>query len=417
MNRSLGSLFVAGSLFGLALGLYELALPLFLDDRHLKLETIGLVLAAGAAVNFLAVVYGGRLSDLLGRKGLFAGAFLASAGAVAGTPWVPHPAAVTGLKTVHAAATSLRQMLRTVAVYETVAADRFGRVFPRLTGTEIIAQTFGVACVSLVGVGPGATLSYTVLFGIGGAALALGFLVIAVGYREGDREPPDRRGRLSLAAVFAPDLHPKLWLIVASSFIFTCGLGMSHALWALYFRRGLAGPWAGELAAVAAWLREAWPGAAELLTGGERGPEFAVIAALAVLHRACLGVPMVLLAPLVRGRLKTLYIGCLALSGVMTAAVALADWLTGSLLLVVLVFPLHDVVGASIWFPIQEQFILRYSRPDRRAAQVAKVRALGALGMVVGTAAAGPLMAAEPALPFAVGGGLTVVAAAVLAGL
>ena len=74
----------------------------------------------------------------------------------------------------------------------------------------------------------------------------------------------------------------------------------------------------------------------------------------------------------------------------------------------------HDIIGASIWYPIQERFIQQFSRPDRRGADVAKANALMALGAIAGQALAGPLMSLEPALPFFVGGAMIALASLIL---
>ena len=417
MRRNLASLVVANCLFGLAFGVYELAFPLFLDDRGVRLESIGLVLAAGAIVNFLIVVYGGRLSDLRGRKGVYAAGFLVAGLTNAATPFAPHVAVLAVLKTLQQAGVSIRQSLRGVLVYEAVAAERFSRVFGQMTGLEVICQTAGFACVGMVGLGPTAVLSYRGLFAISAAALAVGMAVFLACFRETRPANVPDLGRLSLRDLLARDLHPKLYLIIASGFIFCIGLTANHALYPLYFRQRLDGPWAADLEAFEGWLRAAWPWAARVWAGGDDGGRFALVSLLAAVHRLGLGIPMFVMAPLIRRRFKGFYVGCLALGGVLTLAVGLVDWTTGSFLAVAIVWPLHDLAGASIWFPIQERFIQEYSRPERRATQVAKVRALMALGLVIGTALAGPLMAVDPALPFTAGGGLIVLASLILLAL
>ena len=129
MGRNVWALVVANCLFGLSFGIYELAFPLFLDDCGIRVETIGLVLAAGAAVNFLIVIYGGRLADLFGRKRIYGGAFLVLAAASAATPLVPRVAYLAVLKALQQACVSLSRSLRGVLAYESVAVDVFTRVF------------------------------------------------------------------------------------------------------------------------------------------------------------------------------------------------------------------------------------------------------------------------------------------------
>lgn len=416
MGRNVWVLVVAVALFGLAFGIYELAFPLFLDDCGVRVETIGLVLAAGAVVNFFVMVYGGRLADLFGRKRIYGGAVLALAAAHVATPLVPRVAYLTALKALQQACVSLSQSLRGVLVWESVAAERFTRLFGRLVGLETCCHTIGFACVGLVGVGPGAALSYQGVFRISAAALVVASAVFLL-FREAPLALPPVTVRLTLRSVFTFDLPGKLYLIIAAGFIIGAGFGISHAVWMLYFRRRFEGSWAGDLAAFDAWLRAAWPALAATLTSGQRGSEFALIGLIAIVHRLMMGVPMFLVAPLLRSRFKALYVGTMLAQGLVIAAPALVDWLTGSFLAVVIAWVLHDMVGASIWVPIQERYIQQYCRPDRRAADVAKSKALMAFGFVAGQALAGPIMAADPALPFLLGGALIMAASFILLGL
>jgi MFS family permease len=412
VRRNLVSLFAANALFALAFGIYELAFPLFLDDRGVSLAAIGWVLAAAGVVNLLVIVYGGRLADVLGRRGVYAGSFLACGATIGATPFVPGVGLLAALKACQTAAASLRHAMRGVLLYESVQADRFGRLFGPMAGLEPFTHAVSFACVGMAGAGAGATLSYRGLFAIAAASLAVGAIVFLAWFREPPDRPQETGARLSLRSLFTLDLHPKLYLMIASGFVFGVGLAMSHALWVLYFREQLAGPWAGELAAFDMWLAEAWPWAARVWTSGEGGAVFALVSLLAIIHRVGLGVPMFLTSRIRRSKL--FYVAGLGVHGVLTVVVALADWLTGSFLLVALLWPLHDLLGAGVWFPLQERFVQQYSRPEQRGTQVAKVRALSATGLVIGTALAGVLMAVSPALPFFVGGILIVAASVIL---
>ena len=405
MRRNVLALVLAGGLFGLAFGVYELALPLFLDDVQVELEAIGLVLAAGAAANFLVVIYGGRLTDLLGRKGIYGGNLLVVAAATAVTPLFRHVVILAVLKTVWHASCSLARTLRGVLVYESVPAERFTHRFGQLAGLETSSHALGFLIVGFVGVGAGAVLSYEGVFLISGVAVAVGALAFFLLFRE--RYHPVPAGptvRLTLRGLLARDLHPKLYLIMAAGFLAGLGFGVSHGLWTIYFRRQFDGPWSTDLAAFDAWLEGVWPALARAWTAGGRGAQFAVISLIAVGHRLLMGVPMFFIAPHLRRRLKGLYVGTMAFQGVVMAGPALADWLTGSFLLVALLWAGHDLVGAAVWLPIHERYIQTYSRPAHRGADVARTKAVMVLGFALGVAVAGPLMAAEPALPFLVGG-------------
>jgi len=411
VRRNVLALVIANGLFGVAFGVYELALPLFLDDVHVRLETIGLVLAAGAAANFFIVIYGGRLTDLLGRKGIYGGNLLVVAAATAVTPLFRNVAILAVLKTVWHASCSLSRTLRGVLVYESVPPERFTKRFGQLAGLETSSHALGFLCVGFVGVGAGAVLSYQGVFLISGLAVAVGALAFFLLFRERmSPAPSEATVRLTLRSVFTLDLHPKLYLIMAAGFLAGVGFGVSHGLWTLYFRRQFDGPWSADLAGFDAWLHGVWPALAGVWTAGGRGAQFALISLIAVAHRLLMGIPMALMAPLLRRRLKGLYVGAMAFQGLVLAGPAVADWLTGSFLLVTLLWASHDLLGAAIWVPIHERFIQTYSRPAHRGADVARTKAVMVLGFALGMAVAGPLMVAEPALPFLIGGVLVTAA-------
>jgi len=411
VRRNVLALILANCLFGVAFGIYELAFPLYLDDVAVRLETIGLVLAAGAAVNFFIMVYGGRLTDRFGRKGIYGGNLLALGAATAVTPLTAYVALLTLLKTVQRTCVSLSRTLRGVLLYESVPAERFTHRFGQMAGLEASVHGLGFLCVGFVGVGSAAVLSYRGLFWIGAGALAVGAAVFFLLFRERYHPaPPQQQVRLTLRSVFTPDLNPKLYLIMAAGFLALLGFGISHGLWMLYFREQFDGPWAGDLAAFDTYLERTWPALASVWTAGGRGAQFALISLIAVVHRLMMGVPMFLVAPLLSGRGKGTYLGAMALQGVVLAGPALADWLTGSFLLVAGLWAAHDLLGAGVWIPMHERFIQTYSRPEQRGADVARVKAVTALGFALGVGLAGPLMAAEPALPFFVGGCLVFVA-------
>ena len=302
MRRNVLALILVNCLFGVAFGVYELAFPLYLDDVAVRLETIGLVLAAGAAVNFFIMIYGGWLTDRFGRKGIYGGNLLALAAATAATPLAAHVAVLALLKTVQRTCVSLDRTLRGVLLYESVPPERFTRRFGQIAGLEASVHGLGFLCVGFLCVGSAAVLSYRGVFWISAVALVAGAMVFLVLFRERYHPaPPEQQVRLTLRRVFTLDLNPKLYLIIAAGFLAMLGFGVSHGLWMLYFRQQFDGPWAGDLAAFDAHLHRVWPALASVWTAGGQGAQFALISLIAVVHRLLMGVPMVLVAPLLTG--------------------------------------------------------------------------------------------------------------------
>jgi sugar phosphate permease len=145
---------------------------------------------------------------------------------------------------------------------------------------------------------------------------------------------------------------------------------------------------------------------------------------IAALHRFTLGVPQLVASWLiarVRNR-KALFMTVVTLEGLCLAAAGLIV----EPMIAVVVWLMHDLVGASVWGPIQNQYVQYYARAESRATQVAKFMTLSRTGMVLGSALAGILMgraagligiapADSSALPTVLGGLLMIVSVAVLA--
>jgi MFS family permease len=81
------------------------------------------------------------------------------------------------------------------------------------------------------------------------------------------------------------------------------------------------------------------------------------------------------------------------------------------------VWLLHDLVGAGVWLPIQNQIIQDYTRPEERALEMGKLLAFSGVGGILGTYLSGVLADYNISAPFFVSGVLMVAAAVVLGGL
>ena len=68
------------------------------------------------------------------------------------------------------------------------------------------------------------------------------------------------------------------------------------------------------------------------------------------------------------------------------------------------VWLIHDIIGGSMWSPIRSTLVLRFSRDETRAFQVATVGAISSMGSVFGPIIAGYLANIDISLPFSMSG-------------
>jgi MFS family permease len=180
------------------------------------------------------------------------------------------------------------------------------------------------------------------------------------------------------------DLPRNLWLLAGSGFVFNIGLTASHSFYLLLF-------WRDKFGATI--------------------PEMSLIQTF---HRFMLGLPTVFAGQLVdrpafRRHYKAIYIGALVIQGLSIGGTTLIPWLVPA----VVVFMVHDLVGASFWVPVQAHFIQGFARPAFRGRDVALVSGLSSLGSIFGPILAGWLVGglAWKEGPYVASAVITVVAA------
>ena len=276
---------------------------------------IGYVIAAGAIVNFLMVVYGGRLSDFVGRKGLFGGSQIVFGAANAAMPFLPQIGWMTALKMTKSASSAVRGSLRSVLVFESVWAERFARMFGRLAGLETTANAVGYGMMAFIIIVLVLMVTVGYLFLIAAVCLVLAGTVFLVFYRE---PPVPAKGeviRLGLRDVFRFDLHRKMYVVIGAQGLFNVGTGISHTLWVVYLVNKLKGPWNPTLVEFQNWLGTYWhtldapePKKTALMAA-------AIVSLVAAVHKIVGGTSMTLFAPLLKGHFKALFIGFLLTRG------------------------------------------------------------------------------------------------------
>jgi len=387
-------LFVSIS-FGLAFGTYEVFLPLFWRAQGMQLKTMGYIFAIAAVGVFVLRVYAGRLSDAFGRKPFYTLSLCVAGLAQLVTPLLPNVLLQAVLKTSREASAMVREAMHSVLLYES-RPGKFMGALGVTRGAEFTCQGLGSlagAILILISTSSGASPNYTVAF-VFSAVLIFAATAAFAGIYRATGPSAEPGGKVhSLRQLFSADLPPKLWLLVAFGFVFEAGLFTTHCfVMPIYFRSMLVDSFRLD----------------------EVQAMFGTAAILAI-HRVLAGVPMMLVGPRLRTRLKALFIGFVFCEGVAIAAtpfipnpwIAIAVWLT------------HDLLGAGIWWPIHNHYIQLHSRPESRGADVSKVLGLSQLGRVAGPLLAGVLGGISVGFyagsgPFLVGGIVIALSALIL---
>jgi MFS family permease len=360
LRRNLNVLIGVSILYGLAFGIYDLALPLYLHSRGFSGMTGGLVYAAPVLACIVVRLWVGPLSDRFGRKAFYGLGIAGGAVSSLLTPVLPWLGAQMALRCLRDACASVRDTLHGVILYEGFRRH-FIALLGRIGAAELAAQSVGFL---IVGYGTGRLLPgpdgdavaagrYTPVLILSGVLLLGATALLKAGFREPPMAPVAARSSF-LSEMVRMRLDRRLYAMMLSILIFNVGLGASHtylmyAFWVDKFGVGRVGM---------GWLM--------------------------FVHRVLFALPMFFVGHIVRGRLHrrrrwlmaTAFIlqgACIAASGLLpTLGAALAVWL------------LHDLVGAGFWLPIQGELMQRYCSSESRGADSSKALALTQAGLLAG---------------------------------
>jgi len=373
---SFATLLAVSILFGLGFGVYEFALPYFLEAHGISVPQMGLLYAVAGGLLFVVRVYAGDLSDRLGRKAMYSLAVGLSGAVSAVTALSPALWLQTVLKSVRDAGATVFDSMYQLALYDLHRADYIARV-GKARGLQSFAEalsTFGVGFLI-------AREAYAWSFSLSAGLFFLGLFVFIGGYRLGGGNDRESKGRgPSLAEVLALDLPRPLLLLTLSGFIFMVGLSTSHCFVMQLF-----------------WQRQF-------------GASRPAVGAILMLHRFSIALPLLLVGHRERRGLRDTYIAFVVLEGLALSVSGLIPHFVGA----AAVWLTHDLFGAGVWIPIQSALIQRFAREERRGRDVSKVYALAALGGIIGPLLAGAVFERWYGGPFVLSGALMAVSALVL---
>jgi len=376
MNRNYGFLLAGSAMFGLGFGIYEFALPYFLDAHGISMGRIGIIYAAAALLTFVLWVYTGDLSDRVGRKTLYVASLVTTSAASGLTPLAPIFVGQIALKSIREAGSKVFDSMYQLALHDESQShyvDRMGKA----RGLQALAQAggaFGAGWLLL-------QQAYRSSFAASALVLLAAAVVFVLGYRQPNNKNDKRRlSRPLLARMLPLDLPRPLIILTVSAFIFTVGLATSHCFVMQLF-------WQRKFAA-----------------------STAIVGTILMVHSISIGLPLLFVGWVVKRHLKQIYIVLVILEGIALAVGGLVPDLT----VAAIIWLAHDLFGAGVWIPIQSRLIQKYSRPSTRGRDVTRVFATASLGWILGPLIAGWVFEGWYGGPFVISGVVMMLSALVL---
>lgn len=370
-KRNFWTFMFVSAFFGVAIGLYDFALPYYMKERGISYEGMGFIFAISFFFVFFLQIYSARLSDLSGRKPFYSLSLFFSSIFNFLTPLSARISLLTLLKTLRETAAAIQDTIGSVILYESVSRQRYLFLIGRTAGLNFLFQGAGIFAAGILMV-----RSYNLPFFFAGGVIFLAFLVFEIGLVEKKVE----EAAPTLQGNFSPlnPLNKELVLLTLSGFFANLGVSLSHTqMMPLFF-------------SVKYGVSESW------------------VAILLALHRVSFGLPMIFTGNWLKGKwlrtenLKWLYILFLGLQDMAISATAFMPTFVWASC----VWLIHDMIGASVWSPVRSTLLQYFSRDETRAFQIATVGALSNIGWVIGPVIAGYLANIDISLPFFMSGAI-----------
>lgn len=373
MKRNVWIVLAVAILFGLGLGVYEFALPYYLDAHGVSIPNMGYIYAIGALFVFVLRIYAGHLSDIFGRKMLYSASFALTSAVSLLTPVSPKLWFQAPLKSLREVGRWVYDSMFQLALFDE-KTGRYADLMARSRGLQSVAEAAAIFGTGLLL----AREAYTQSFQIAAGVLALGFIIVVFGYHP--QKLSINTDDVNLKELLSYRLPRPLIVLTITAFVFTIGLAVSHCfVMQLFWERKFAAP------------RES-------------------IGVILMLHRLTIALPLLFLSWSAKRKLKQTYIAFVFIEGLIIIAGGIIPnlyWAAG-------IWLLHDLLGAGVWLPIQSTLIQRYSRDESRGSDVSKVFAVASLGWIIGPLIAGAVFDHWYGGPFVISGIIMILAGCVL---
>jgi len=373
MSRNVRALLGVSVLCGVGAGLYEFILPFYLQEQGLSFSRMGYLFAVSTAALFAVRLGAGQLVDAWGCKGPYLWSLVATGWSSVGTAFTANLGVLMVVKTLRDVGLLVRDTVHPILLFLD-DRFRFRDSIGKTRGLDYLFQAAGPFLAGLVM----ASLGNAGCLVLSGVLLLVASALLGLGVREPAAEPGAEERKPWTWSLL--DLDPNLRVIMFSSFIFTIGLMTSHCF------------------------------ILQLFFAEKFGVSQEVVAHIMTLHRLTTGIPLLLAGRLVFRNLKLAYVGTLVWEGIFIGLGGLIP----TFLPATILWLLHDLVGAGVWIPIQNEIIQRYCREGSRGLDLGKTLALSSIGGALGPLLAGYLAPLSISAPFVVSGILVLVAGLML---
>ena len=355
MRRNIVVLFAICVAYGFSKGLFDFAAPLFLKRQGHSFKQIGYVFSASALVIFVVRLTIGRLSDLMGRKAFYTASLVVTSVSNFLFPRVRSLFGLAGLKSGSDLSFGVRETMHATALYES-QQHGYLNLQGKTRAVEMACMGGGAIVAGYVMLGiNGGRATWSSLFALPAAALLAATAVLALWFREPRELATRARQPVGLVALLTTSFPREIRILALGGFIFGVSISASHYyLPPLFFSEkfGLA---------------------------TDR------VAQIQLVHILSHVPGLFLVGWIVRRRLKAVFFWTLLVEGVLMALVGCFDTLAPTLVF----WWAHDLVGASLWVPVQWVLIQRYAREESRGLDASVVPAVTMLGGILGPVLAG----------------------------
>lgn len=357
-------LILVSAVFGLSIGLYDLLLPLFLDHMHISYGNMGVIFSFSAILLFFSRIYAGHISDIIGRKHVFSLSILFCSIANLFTPFSINVIPQIILRSLRESSRVVKETTLQLLIFDKWK-DRFRYILAWMAGIDATFQGIGAILTGFLLV----RIGYKYPFILAGAAVLIVYVIFWFNFKETPvvnkdsvSEPakafipngtnsklPDSNS-FSWVSAFKHRLSYPLTLLSISGFMLGVGVSMSHSfIMPLFFYHKFS-------------------------------VSYVLVALIIALHRFALGLPMIMGSKVVNWNLKKTIVIFVVIQGVFIALTAVPS----SFAFAAVLWLMHDVAGASIWFPARNTLIQHYARNGSRGIDVGMVLAWQELGWVFG---------------------------------
>lgn len=368
-KRGLIALTVSTWFFGFSFGLYEILLPLYMDSLSISLINIGYVFTVSALfIAFLNIILGAK-SDIYGRKIFLSSALLLGGISHFLTPFSNSIILIAIVKTIFDSAIAIRGAVFIPMVYEQ-DRRRFISSFSRISGLEFISQAIGLISAGLLV----SIFDYRIAFTISSILQITGFLMLMLFLKEDYMVKEKDNLKIDHEEKIEKSFSKELKIMSISGLVLFVGSSAVHSFtMPLFFSKKFC-----------------------------LSPE--ILSILMTIHRLSLGIPMLYSDKIIenskRFSYKAFLIFFTSMQGLFTAlAIIPKDFLASAF-----IWLLHDPFGASLWLPLRNYFVQKYSGDKTRGRDYNIVAFISSIGNVIGPFMAGYVGSMDINFPFLIGG-------------